>query len=244
MARRVVPAGLVALGLATWIVWGPVREVAKASGDPSVDAAYYAPLERFLEAHLDTPARIEVPLTRSHWEAALLGERFALARGWERQLDTRYDGLFFGGALTSDAYHAWLLANAVRYVALPDVALDSSSRAEARLLLAGAPYLAPVFRSAHWRVWQVTDAAPLARGPGTLTALGRADFTLRAGAPGSFIVQVHYTRYWTVTAGHGCVGPGPGGWTHVRASTPGVLTVSARFSWARALGGASSCARR
>ena len=37
------------------------------------------------------PVRVEVPLTRSHWEAALLAPSVSLARGWEKQLETRYD---------------------------------------------------------------------------------------------------------------------------------------------------------
>ena len=236
-----VPIALVAAGLGVWVLWGPVREGLEVRADPSVNAAYYAPLERFLAGHLQLPARVEVPLTRSHWEAALLAERFPLARGWERQLDTRYNGLFFGGPLTAQSYEAWLRANSVRYVALPDVPLDSSSRAEARLLRAGAPYLRPVFTSTHWRVWEVLDAAPLARGPGELTALGRNDFTLRVDTPGRFTVQIHYTRYWTVTEGRGCVRPAPGGWTTVRAQAPGTLRVTARFSVKRALGVLASC---
>ncbi len=37
--------------------------------------------------------RVEVPLTRSHWEAALMAPTVSLARGWEKQLDERYDGV-------------------------------------------------------------------------------------------------------------------------------------------------------
>jgi len=243
--RRHAPLGVLALaaaGLAVWIAWGPVREVAKVSGDPSTTVAYYAPLERFLEAHLRLPARIEVPLTRSHWEVALLGARYALARGWERQLDTRYDALFFGkGLLPPSAYHAWLLAEAVRYVALPDVALDGSSIAEARLLRAGTPFLRPVFASAHWRVWEVVDARPLASGPGALVALGHDRFTLRAVHAGRFVVRIHYTRYWALPRGAGCVGRAAGGWTEVVAQRAGLVTVRARFSLGRALGGATVC---
>ena len=196
------------------------------TGDPSTSAAYYAPLERFLDANLRVPARVEVPLTRSHWEVALLGEHYALARGWEKQLDTRYDALFFGkGPLPPSAYRAWLLADAVRYVALPDVALDGSSAAEGRLLRTGAPFLRPVFTSAHWRVWEVVGAAPLARGPGALVALGHDFFTLRTRAAGRFLVRIHYTRYWALPRGAGCVGRAPGGWTEVVAARAGLVTV-------------------
>ncbi len=238
---RLTVTALVGAALAVWVLWGPVREVAKVIHDPSVSAAYYVPLERFLSAALREPGRVEVPLTRSHWEAAVLAARFPIARGWERQLDVADDPLFFDGRLTDRAYDGWLRANAVRYVALPDVALDSSSRAEARLLRAGAPFLRLVFASAHWRVWAVTDAAPLARGPGVATQLGRDDFELSADAPGTFVVQVRYTRYWTVTAGRGCVARAAGGWTIVRARAPGVLRISARFTLARALGATPSC---
>jgi len=222
--------------------WVPASAALRGKeGDLGTTRAYYQPLLDLLRRRDSPLGRVEVVPTALHWEAVYVALRFPLARGWERQLDTRYNGLFFGGPLTERSYQAWLQANSVRYVALPDVPLDSSSRAEARLLRAGAPDLRPVFSSAHWRVWEVLDAAPLARGPGELTALGRNDFTLRVDAPGRFTVQIHYTRYWTVTAGRGCVRPAPGGWTSVRAQAPGTLRVAARFSVGRALGVLSSC---
>lgn len=239
---RVVAAAVVGVGLAVWVVWGPVRELAKVRDDPSVNASYYVPVQRFLAPRMAVPARVEVPLTRSHWEAAWMADRFALARGWERQLDRRYDALFFGGPLTAAGYAAWLRANAVRYVALPDVPLDSSSQAEARLLRAGASYLRLVFVSTHWHVWEVVGAAPLASGPGQLVALGRSSFALRADRAGRFTVQIHYTRYWAVSAGRGCVGRAPGGWTSVQAGAPGLLRIDARFSVGRALGRGGGCA--
>jgi len=55
---------------------------------------------------------------------------------------------------------------------------------------------------------------------------------------------VHFTRYWTLARGDGCVGEAPSGWTSVTARAPGVVVVVARFSLARALGlGGSSCGR-
>ncbi len=38
-----------------------------------------------------SPVRVEVPLTRSHWEAALLAPSVSLARGWDKQMETRFD---------------------------------------------------------------------------------------------------------------------------------------------------------
>ena len=73
--------------------------------------------------------RIEVPLTRSRWEAALLAPSVSLARGWEKQLEERYDRPLLSSGLTAGAYDRWLHVQAVDYVALPDTALDPPARA-------------------------------------------------------------------------------------------------------------------
>jgi hypothetical protein len=236
-------AGIVlAVGvIVVWTAWGPVRESAEVIGDPSTSAAYYTPLERFLDAHGGPLVRIEVPFTHSHWEAALLAPRFELARGWERQLDTKYDPLFFGGTLTAAAYRAWLERQAVSYVALPDVRLDGSSDEEAALIRRGLPYLREVFSSAHWRVFAVLDPTPIASAPAVLVGLGHESFALRFAKPGRSLVRLHYTRYWTFTSGHGCVAPASGGWTAVSVKSPGVVRVRASFSLGRALGLAGEC---
>ena len=111
-----------------------------------------------------TPMRIEVAFTSSHWDATVLGRQFDLARGWERQLDLRYNQLFYDGTLTAATYQRWLLATGVRFVVLSDAPLDPSSVAEAALIRRGLPYLHEVFASAHWRVFAVAGAQPLATG--------------------------------------------------------------------------------
>ena len=123
--------------------------------------------------------------------------------------------------LTAGSYRAWLDEQAVAYVALPDVALDPSSAQEGRLIRRGLAYLRPVFASRHWRVYAVRDATPLLSGPGRLTALGSETFALEARAAGTLLARVHYTRYFTVVSGRGCVASAPGGWTYVRARAPG-----------------------
>jgi hypothetical protein len=84
-------------------------------------------------------------------------------------------------------------------------------------------------------VYAVRDPTPLLEGPGRLTSLGHDSFTLRATTPGRFLVRVHWTRFWTLTAGDGRVAEAPGGWTYVYADQPGQLQVTVRFSLARAL---------
>jgi hypothetical protein len=236
------PAAAVALcAIAVWVVWGPVRETLAVAGNASTQASYYAPVKRFLTG-LAAPVRIEVPLTRSHWEAALLAPSVSLARGWEKQLDDRYDRVLLTPGLTAAGYNRWLHEQAIAYVALPDTPLDPSSAQEGRLIRRGLPYLRAVFTSAHWRIYAVRAPTPLAAGPGALTALGHNSFALRASTPGSFLVRVHYTPYFVLTRGAGCVRQAPGGWTSVAARAPGALVVAARFSLSRAFaGGHASC---
>jgi hypothetical protein len=236
------PAAAVAFcAWAVWVGWGPVRETLAVAGNESAKASYYVPVERFLASRSRGPVRVEVPLTRSHWEAALLAPTVSLARGWEKQLDTRFDAVLLGRRLTAAAYRRWLGENAVSYVALPDAALDPSSASEGKLIRAGLPYLNEVFASPHWRLYEVLAPTPIATGPGVLTALGHDTFSLRAYARGSFLVRVHFSRYLTTTHGAGCVGPAPRDWTSVLARAPGTLVVQARFSLSRALGLEGSC---
>ena len=234
-------AGLALSAIAVWVLWGPVRETEAVAGSPATSAVYYLPVERFLDGLKGGPVRVEVPLTRSHWEAALLAPTVSLARGWEKQLDTRYDGVLLRGGLTAQSYEQWLHGEAVSYVALPDVELDPSSAREGRLIEAGLTYLKEVFSSAHWRIYRVEGATPIAAGPGQLTRLGHDSFALQADAPGSFLVRIHYTRYWAVTAGSGCTARGPEGFTEVTTKAAGPITVAARFSLARAFESGGSC---
>jgi hypothetical protein len=161
--RRVLLA--LALVLLYWQVETPINDVSALVGDPSTSAAYYAPLRtelRRLDGYPTHPRTIvEVPLTGAHWEAAYLAghEGIALARGWERQLDTRYGALFYRPGLTAAAYRAWLQENEVAYVALPDVRLDEAGQAEGALVAHGLPYLHEVWRSRHWRLYRVSGSA-------------------------------------------------------------------------------------
>jgi hypothetical protein len=227
------------LGIALFTLWGPVRETKAVAQNESTSAAYYAPVLGFLERVQTPPAslvRVEVPLTRSHWEAALMAPTVSLARGWEKQLEERYDGVLLEQGLTAAGYERWLHEQAVSYVALPDTPLDPSSAQEGRLIRGGLPYLREVFRSRHWTVYAVRDPTPLLEGPGRLTSLGNDSFALHATGPGRLLVRVRWTRFWTLIAGGGRVAEAPGGWTYVFADRPGSLRIAARLSLDRLLG--------
>src|SRR5438270_3301187 len=245
LGRAARPISTVVLAAALLLLagyqWnGPVHEVIKGD-DASVNASYYQPMVAFIQRHSRPIGRVEVPFTLSHWDAALLPGRVPLARGWERQLDTKYDPLFYHGILPAGTYHAWLLANGVRYVALPDVRLDPSSWHEGALLHLSLPFLRPVWHGAHWRVWKVKRPRPLAWGAGSMTQLGTEDFTLYAQRAGVIRVLVHFTPYWLIATGAGCVSQGPGGWTEVRAARPGPLHVVAAFSLDRVFSHGQRC---
>ena len=235
-------AGVALSAIGVFVVWGPVRETLAVAGTEATSPSYYAPVARFLQRHSRHEAiRVEVPLTRSHWESALLAKNVSLARGWDKQLDERYDSVLLDEGLTPSKYEAWLHREGVSYVALPDTRPDPSSAQEAKLIRAGLPYLQKVYSNAHWRVYRVRGATPLASGPGRLTRLAYDSFKIHARHAGSFLVRVHFSPYWVITTGAGCVEPGPGGWTRVTLDGPGSAVVKASFSLSRALEGGPAC---
>jgi len=221
-----------------WQLTASVAQIARSVGDPSTTPAYFHPAARWLRAHGAAGARIEVPPTANHWESAYLAPKFELARGWLRQLDTTRDDLFYDDKeLTPASYGAWLRANAISYVALPDAPLDYSSQTERRLILGGPSYLSLRFHSQHWRIYQVRDPLPLVTPLGAATAktlwIGRQGFALDVKQPGEFLVRVNFTPYWSISRGAGCI-LRRGDWTVARAAHPGVFRVAADFSVGRA----------
>jgi hypothetical protein len=236
-------------GSVYWQLTPVVNQVARSFGDPSTSASYFQPLAGWLRGHGGRAARVEVPPTANHWEAAYLAPGFELARGWLRQLDTTRDGIFYGGddePLTPAAYRAWLHDNAIRYVALPDAPLDYSSVAERRLILSGPSFLVPRWASAHWRVYEVRDHAPLVAALGAggadLRRIGHNGFALDVSRPGDFLVRVAFTPYWSIAEGHGCL-LRRGEWTLAEVRTTGSFRVSADFSLPRAWNAMTGAAR-
>ncbi|MFL5337736.1 MAG: hypothetical protein ACJ8H8_32350, partial [Geminicoccaceae bacterium] len=125
-----------------YLQWhGAIDDLATAARDPATKASFYSPLLSFLARQDGPPFRVEIPFTRTHWEAYEVASRFPLARGWERQLDRKDNALFYDGRLTAHAYEDWLHRVAVRFVAVPDGELDYSARQEARLIAGGLPGL-------------------------------------------------------------------------------------------------------
>lgn len=227
LASRRRLLGVLVLPLLIWQASPALAVVQAGAQDPSRHARYSQPLLRYL-ASQHTVGRLEIPFTLNHWEAAFVAPHVPLARGWERQLDMVDNPIFYADRpLTPARYHAWLTSNGVRWVALPDVALDYSSQAEARLLKSNLAYLKPVWRSQHWRVWEVRHSPGILTGPARLVSLAPDHFVLHTATVGANILRIRYTRAWTLTAGDACIRPAAHHWTEVVALDPGRIEISA-----------------
>jgi hypothetical protein len=220
---------LVALPLLVW-QFAPLPVSFAAGTQPSDDASYYSGLLGYLRQHDAASTRLEVPLTDGRWETRYLAPDISLARGWERQVDVEHNKVLYDDELSAPAYHQWLLDNGVGWVALPDAALDESETGEGRLLTGPAmSFLEPVWNDAHWQLWRVRDPRPLVSGPAEVTHLDVTTVGLDATAAGSMTVLVHWTGFWRITNGAGCVRPADDGWTQVTVAQPGPVELSARF---------------
>ncbi len=160
------------------------------------------------------------------------------------QLDVKLNPLFRSGAadwLSPERYRRWLVREGVRYVALPDVALDPSGRAEGALIRSGLPYLRAVYRDRHWAIYEVLGTPGLADGVGRVSTIAPQSFHLDVERPGFTLVRVRFTPYWQVTRGRGCVLRGAGGWTLVYALSSGPLRVEATFDARRLITRKARC---
>jgi hypothetical protein len=228
------PLALLALAVPLlYLQWqAPVRDVRTADDNSEVTFAYFQPMMIYLSHRPGPPFRIEIPFTLFHWEAYAVAPEFPLARGWERQLDTRYNRVFYGGTLTPARYEAWLHQLAIRYVAVADAELDYSAKREVALIDRGLPYLRLVLKTRHWRVYAVKDSTPIVQGAATLQQLGPNDLQLRAQHAGTALIRVRYSPYWAITQGHGCVAPA-GDFTKLTVTHAGPIHLAIDFSLTR-----------
>ena len=222
-----------------WAPWDGIITSPTPAG--FTEQAFYTPLLSELARLSPDPVRVEIPPTLDHWESAYVAPHVSLARGWERQLDIADNPIFYTpGALSPAAYEAWLDAEGITYVALPNAPLDYAARAEGALLQSGQlSDLTQVWSSRHWKVWRVTSNPGLVSGPGVVTSLVPDHLTVSASAPGTITVRVRYTRFWAVTAGSACVGPAavptgagrsetsPYQWTSITVLHPGTIELTA-----------------
>lgn len=222
--------------LAFWQWSSAARDFLASQNEPSANVSYYDPLLRFLRTQRPENGRLEIPFTRSHWEAAVVAPHFPLARGWERQLDAGRNSLFYRGYLSNFTYANWLAEHAVQLVALPDVKPDESSFGERGLIERHPPYLKLIKRLPHWRIYSVTLPHPMVipeEGVDIRIAKLRADeVVLDARTRGAALIRVQWSPYWKLHGG--CV-ERSGDWTRVDVPEPGKVRLTMTFSPVRVL---------
>ncbi len=218
---------IVPICLIGWHWGGIVETLSGQANGASSGPAFYEPLVHELDVlSKGKPVRVEVPPTEHHGESAYIAPAFSLARGWERQLDIAYNGLFYQkGALTPASYRSWLLSNGVSYVALPNAPLDYAGTAEAALLRSGSVAgLQTVWHNANWHLWRALGSQGLASGPASVVALSPKAVVVRFSAPGTSVVKIRWSPSWSLASAIGagaCLIAAPGGWTELRAAHAG-----------------------
>lgn len=108
--------------------------------------------------------------------------------------------------------------------------IDEGGRPEGRLLAHPPSYLRRAWSNHNWTVWTVVGSQPIASGPASIIRLHPASFDITFRHAGNSLVRIRASTLWHVTAGAGCVEPGPHGWLQVHAMAAEILTLRARLN--------------
>ncbi|MEU1626120.1 MFS transporter [Streptomyces sp. NPDC020096] len=230
--KRMLALGLAFAVAVVWQIFKPVQDLL-ATAPAAGWSGYSQPLIAELDRLNADRGRVEAVAAQTHWEAAGLAPYVNLARGWNRQVDVERNPLFYRGTLTADAYHEWLRRWGVSLVVLPNAQPDGASVAEARIVAAGQPWLRPLWRDAHWQVFRVTDALPLADAPSQVVRASEGELSVKVPKAGPVLVRVTWSPWLGVLGGgRGCLEQ-DGEWTRLRAAEPGVFRIGARYQLPR-----------
>jgi hypothetical protein len=232
--RIVLAVALVAVA-GFWNI-SALAHTAKTTADPAHTTAYWAPAIRYLHQHLSPSYRVEAVDTKEHWAAAYLPDAgIPIVRGWYRQSDFPQNELLYDKTLGAHAYVAWLRAQGVRYVLLPDATPDYSALNEATLIRSGTTSLVPVFNSQHIIVYEVPHATPLITGAGGASVLWLYPTHIVAvvDSPGRYKVRVRWSPYWRASSG--CVWRGPDGMMRLLAPRAGLVDLRVSVNVTRGL---------
>ena len=172
----------------------------------SASEAYYAPLVEQLRANGPIVGRVEIPETSAHWDDAFVARAAPLARGWIRQVDFGLnEDVFFHEPPTPAEYRAWLDANAVQFVAVPDAKLTGAGEHELATIDQHPGFLRPVWRNEHWQLYEVVAPVPIVGAPARLVAMDAAGITVDT-SPGSTVdINVRWFRWLSLDGAGGCV---------------------------------------
>jgi hypothetical protein len=228
-----------AIPLSFWLVLPGVASAGHIS-DPAGRPEYHQPLVDFVTSADGPIGRVEIPFTDGHWEVAYVAPYVPIARGWERQVDIDRNLILYDPSMTAEQYRQWLDDNAVRWVALPDVALDEGGKTEAALIERGVPGLELVHTDEDWRIWEVTDAQPIVEDPGVLVRESPDEIVIFVDRPGVVLVRAWYMPYWSANGADACVKASRDGLLEVVVSEPGLVHLEPQLSLEPALTSRSS----
>lgn len=230
-SRRWFALLLLAPALLYWQTAATINDQRSLQGNKATHERFFAPLRaELLKVTSGRPVRIEVPMLKSHWEAVALAKGpLLLARGWERQLDTRFDSLFYSRSLNPTVFHRWLSEWGITYLALPVAPLDSAGKLEARLLATDPPYLVPIWHNANWRLFAVRGSRGLVQPDGTVERVGAEGLKVALPAAGLYRLAFHYTPYWHASGG-ACPYRLPGDWLGLWVPRAETVEVTVSFS--------------
>ncbi|MFF8679339.1 MFS transporter [Streptomyces sp. NPDC015237] len=184
-------------GFTVWIGVKTVDDVVRTA-PAAAWSGELAPLVKQLRKAEAGSGRVEVVPARSHREASALAPYVNLARGWNRQADMGRNPLFYDGTLDAKTYRAWLDRWAVHHVVLPADKPDSGGERERELVRDGLPYLRPVWSDAHWRLFAVSDPAPIAGPHARVVRTAQDEVTLKVAEAGTILVRIPYSPWLSI----------------------------------------------
>ncbi|MGW1890078.1 MFS transporter [Streptomyces sp. NPDC002004] len=190
-------------GFTVWIGIKTVDDIVHTT-PKALGARELAPLINQLQKTHAEKGRVEIVPARSHREASAFAPYVNLARGWNRQADMERNPLFYDDTLNSANYHEWLQRWAVHYVVLPAGEPDGDGgQRERQLVLRGQPYLRQIWGDSNWRLFQVTDATPLADPPAVVDRAEQGELTIEVKRPGRVLIRVSYSPWLGLVDEHG-----------------------------------------
>jgi len=221
--------------IAVWQVVKPIGDLSVTAPGPSAVSwtRQAGPLIAELRRRHADRGRVEAVPVRTHREAFALARHVNLARGWNRQLDAERHPLFYDGTLSPSTYHAWLRHWSVRYVVLARSAPDWAAGAESRIVRDGQPWLRPVWGDDNWRLYRLTDPAPLADPPATIRWAGPAELIVSVPTTASVTIRIPWSPWLRILGDSpGCLAP-HSPWTRLRAPAPGLYRIAGPYELPR-----------
>lgn len=205
-----------------------VPMVAQRTSVPDANASFWNPVVSFLDRRLGSDYRVEVVPTANHWESSYLPSAgIPLARGWYRQLDIADNPVLYGRSLTTAAYRSWLRSRGVRFVVVPHVPLEAiDAQREARLVRTRDSGLTLVWSNPNAQIYALVRPVPLLTGPGRarITRVDANEIDGWVSTPGTYLLRVNFTPYWSIAHAAACVSPAP------RSATELTVRAAGRFS--------------